>query len=180
MKDLSYCDSIERILISEKIDCDAIVISDELLQFTLLYRSEIKKTFTDNMIKAGLSCALRCGLIHMIPSKYFTIKSGLNRINMSIIAYEFIMNQKKYNEEIKKINNLHLSSYIKFYSTNSNSFIYLNKRLIDTNFSDILQISINPNKFEGVYNSIDSDHILTIFTDQLTGNYKFANQMSPA
>ena len=59
MKNLSYCDSIERILISEKINCDAIVVSDEFLQYTILYRSELTKTFTDRLLKSGLFFIIR-------------------------------------------------------------------------------------------------------------------------
>ena len=51
MKNLSHCDSIERILISEKINCDAIVISDESLQYSLLYHSKELKTFTESILK---------------------------------------------------------------------------------------------------------------------------------
>lgn len=181
MKNLSYCSSIERILISEKIDCDAIVVSDEVLQYTLLYRSELTKTFTDQLLKSGLFYIIRKCFIHSIPSKtsfgdLSHLKHSLLGINLSLTVYNILSSTKKYNEEKKKVENLKLPKYIKFYSTNSNSFIFLNRDLIDIDFSDILQISINPNILEGTYISKDTDHIITIYKDHLNGNYKISNQ----
>ena len=180
MKNLSYCDSIDRILISEKINCDAIVISDETLQYTLLYRSELTRTFTDNLIKSGLNYLIREYIIKSIPDKVSTrslssVKKSLSGINLSITAFEIITNTKEYISDTKKIKSLKLPKYIKFYSTNSNSFIYLNSELIDSNFDDILQVSINPDQLSGIYNSIDNIYSIVIYKDYLDGNYKIKN-----
>lgn len=181
MKNLSYCESIERILISEKINCDAIIISDEVLQYTLLYRSELTKTFTDQLLKCGLFYIVRNYFIHAIPSKtsfgdLTKLKHSLFGINLSLTIYDILSNTKKYHEEKKKLNNLKLPSYIKFYSTNSNSFIFLNQDLINNNFSDTLQVSIDPSILEGTYISKDNGHVITIYKDYLNGNYKINNQ----
>lgn len=180
MKNLSYCDSIDRILISEKINCDAIVISDETLQYTLLYHSEITKTFTDNLIKSGLNYLIRQYVITSIPDKISTsnlslVKRGLSGINISIAAFEVISNTKDYISDTKKINSLKLPKYIKLYSTRSNSFIYLNNNLIDTGFDDILQVSIDPDKLCGLYNSMENDYSVVIYKDYTAGNYKIKN-----
>ena len=37
MKNLSTCESIEKILVLENIQCDAMIISNESLQYSLLY-----------------------------------------------------------------------------------------------------------------------------------------------
>ena len=181
MKNLSYCDSIEHILISEKINCDAIVVSDEFLQYTILYRSELTKTFTDQLLKSGLFFIIRKYLIHSIPSKtsfgdLTPLKHSLLGINLTLTIYDIIANTKKYNEEKQKLKNLKLPKYIKFYSTNSNSFIFLNRDLININFSDSLQISINPNILEGSYICKENNHVITIYKDHLNGNYKINNQ----
>lgn len=183
MKNLNYCDSIDRILISEKINCDAIVISEESLQYTLLYRSELTKTFTDNLIKSGLYYLIRQYMIQSIPDKISTkslssVKKSLSGINISITAFEVITNTKNYISDTKKINSLKLPKYIKFYSTKSNSFIYLNKDLIDTNFDDILQVGIDPENLCGLYNSMDNNHSIVIYKDYLDGNYKIKNTNS--
>lgn len=179
-KNLNYCDSIDRILISEKINCDAIIISDETLQYTLLYRSEIAKTFTDNLIKSGLYYLIRQYMIKSIPDKISTrslssVKKSLSGINISITAFEMINSTKNYISDTKKINSLKLPKYVKFYSTKSNSFIYLNNDLIDTNFDDILQISIDPDKLCGLYNSIGNNYSVVIYKEYIDGNYKIKN-----
>lgn len=180
MKNLSYCDSINRILISEKIDCDAIVVSDETLQYSLLYRSELAKTFTDNLIESGLNYLIRQYMIKSIPDKSSTrslssVKKSLSGINISITVFEIINNTKDYILDTKKLNSLKLPKYNKFYSTKSNSFIYLNSDLIDNNFDDILQVSIDPDKLCGLYNSIDNNHSIVIYKDYIDGNYKIKN-----
>lgn len=70
MKNLSTCESIEKILVLENIQCDAMIISNESLQYSLLYHSDTLKTFSDNMISTILQFWARQAIITRIPKNY--------------------------------------------------------------------------------------------------------------
>ena len=67
MKNLSNSNSIKDILISENIKCDAIMISDKSLQYSLLYHSDSLKVFTDNITRTILQYMSRQCIINGIP-----------------------------------------------------------------------------------------------------------------
>ena len=67
MKNLVNCENIEKILISEKMKCDVLIISGQSLQYSLLYHSEDLKTFTDNIAKTIIYHFGRQTMINAIP-----------------------------------------------------------------------------------------------------------------
>ena len=67
MKNLVNCENLEKILISEKMKCDALIISGQSLQYSLLYHSEDLKTFTDNIAKTIIYHFGRQTMINTIP-----------------------------------------------------------------------------------------------------------------
>ena len=183
MKSIAYGDSIKRILISEKINCDAIVVSDEMLQYTLLYHSEAKKTFTDNLIKSAISFATRESIICTIPkimksnnqNDINNLRKLLTGINISIASLDVLLGVNQYLHEKEKYKELTSSKYIQFYSTKANSFILLNRKLLDTNFNDTLQVCIDCYPLCGLYTNPDSDHELCIYQNFHDGNYYLEN-----
>ena len=174
MKQFSYCDSIERILISEKIDCDALIVSNQTLQSTMLFHSELLNTFTDSLVKSSINCIIRQLSINMISNKFKNIKINLSKINLAFTVYQWLLSTKKYIIESSHIKNLKLPKYIKLYSTNSNSFIFVNKRLLVNEFDDIFQISMDPEKLLGIYTNNDSSYSIIIYKDYYNNTYKIS------
>lgn len=184
MKQLSYCDSIERILISEKIHCDAVILYEEALQYTLLYREELTKTFTDNISKTLFSFIARQCLIKGIPKvcklpNIDTYKFGktLTGINTTMTAYQILKYSSQYYTEKKKISQLDNPEYIRFYSTYSNAFILLNKRLLSEDFDDNFQVNMDNDKLLGIYTNPKTDRKLSIYKDHFDLTYKIQNKL---
>lgn len=178
MKNLSHCDSIERILISEKINCDAIVISDESLQYSLLYHSKELHTFTESIFKTIAWHLIRQKCIkniqnmldnHNINFNARGIMSTLTDANRLYSILKIYAEYKQYTKDKSKYDTLNSSHYIRFYSTKSNVYIWLNKDLINENFDDTIQSSIPNSQLEGLYVSKDGEYRLLIHTDPVSG-----------
>ena len=187
MKNLSLCDSIERILISEKINCDAIVISDESLQYSLLYHSTELKTFTESILKTLAFHLIRKKCINNIQNLFDNhninmsakgISSTLNDANRLYLILKIYSEWKKYNKEREKYNSLNNDHYIRFYSTRSNVYIWLNKDLINESFNDTIQSSIKSSELEGLYVSKDGKYQIRIYTDPFDGQTYMQNRQA--
>lgn len=187
MKNLSLCDSIERILISEKINCDAIVISDESLQYSLLYHSKELKTFTESILKTLAFHLIRKKCINNIQNLFDNhninmsakgISSVLNDANRLYLILKIYSEYKKYNQERAKYNTLNSDHYIRFYSTRSNVYIWLNKDLINEPFNDTIQSSIQSSELEGLYVSKDGKYEIKIYTDHFDGQTYIQNRQA--
>lgn len=187
MKNLSHCDSIERILISEKINCDAIVISDESLQYSLLYHSKELKTFTESILKTLGFHLIRKKCIKNLQNlfdhhnaKFNTgsLTSTLNDVNRLYLILKIYSEWKAYNTDREKHNTLNNDQYIRFYSTRSNVYIWLNKDLLKEEFNDTIQSSINSSELEGIYISKDGDYQLRIYIDPFNGQAHIQNRQA--
>ena len=89
MKDLVNCENIEKILISEKMKCDVLIISGESLQYSLLYHSEELKTFTDNIAKTIIYHFGRQTMINAIPKVINSNKyPNINLIELSFSRHD--------------------------------------------------------------------------------------------
>lgn len=187
MKNLSLCDSIERILISEKINCDAIVISDESLQYSLLYHSKELKTFTESILKTLGFHLIRKKCIknlqnlfdnHNINLSTKGLTSTLNDANRLYLILKIYSEWKTYNKEREKYNTLNNDHYIRFYSTRSNVYIWLNKDLLNEAFNDTIQSSIKSSELEGIYVSKDGNYQLRIYVDPFDGQAHIQNRQA--
>lgn len=187
MKNLSHCDSIERILISEKINCDAIVISDESLQYSLLYHSKELKTFTESILKTLGFHLIRKKCIKNLQNLFenhntkfsaSSLTSTLNDVNRLYLVLKIYSEWKVYNTDREKYNTLNNDHYIRFYSTRSNVYIWLNKDLLKEEFNDTIQSSINNSELEGIYVSKDGDYQLRIYIDPFDGQAYIQNRQA--
>lgn len=187
MKNLSHCDSIERILISEKINCDAIVISDESLQYSLLYHSKELKTFTESILKTLGFHLIRKKCIKNLQNLFdnhdakfntSSLTSTLNDVNRLYLVLKIYSEWKAYNIDREKHNTLNNDRYIRFYSTRSNVYIWLNKDLLKEEFNDTIQSSINNSELEGIYISKDGNYHLRIYIDPFDGQAHIQNRQA--
>ena len=184
MKNLSTCESIEKILVLENIQCDAIIISNESLQYSLLYHSNTLKTFSDNMISTLLQFWARQAIITRIPKIIHQkqcprvdlnqLSSTLSNINKSFTTYQILTHSFEFFNEISKLNRVRSLNYTSFYCANSDSFIILNNDLLDQAFDDILQSKIDCDNLCGVYTNKDIDKTLIIYYDQKGMQYKMS------
>lgn len=184
MKNLSTCESIEKILILEKIQCDAMIISNESLQYSLLYHSDTLKTFSDTMISTILQFWARQAIISRIPKIIHQkqcprvdlnqLSNSLLNINKAFITYQILTHSFEFFDEMSKLNKVRSLNYTSFYCARSDSFIILNNELLDQSFDDILQSKIDCDNFCGIYTNKDSNKTLMIYYDPKNTQYKMS------
>ena len=184
MKNLSTCESIEKILVLENIQCDAMIISNESLQYSLLYHSDALKTFTDNMVFTILQFYARQVIISKIPKIIHQkqcprvdlnqLSSTLSNINKSFTTYQILTHSFEFFDEMNKLNRIRSLNYTSFYCAKSDSFIILNNELLDQAFDDILQSKIDCDNLCGVYTNKDINKTLMIYYDPKGTQYKMS------
>ena len=184
MKNLSTCESIEKILVLENIQCDAMIISNESLQYSLLYHSDTLKTFSDNMISTILQFWARQAIITRIPKIIHQkqcprvdlnqLSSTLSNINKAFTTYQILTQSIEFFDKISKYNQIRSLNYTSFYCARSNSFIILNNELLDQAFDDILQSKIDCDNLCGVYTNKDINKTLIIYYDPKGTQYKMS------
>ena len=168
MKNLVKCENLEKILISEKMKCDALIISGQSLQYSLLYDSEDLKTFTDNIAKTIIYHFGRQTMINAIPkiinsNKYpninlIELSSTLSKVNLAVTSYQLLSSTIDYIEGI--------------YSAKSDSLIMINQNLLSTSFDDLLQSKLDCTDLCGVYINQDLDYSLILYFDPLSTQFK--------
>lgn len=175
MKNISYCDTIEQILISQAIDCDGIVISNHNLEYTILYHSELKHLFTDDLLQIGADYIKRELLIKGFGKILKSPKGNISQliktlssINTSATIIRTLSRTKEYFETRNKLNKFDQLNYIKFYNSAADTCVWLNIRCINSDFKDILQTKISPSTLEGSYSSSNTNHQLAIYFDQFS------------
>lgn len=184
MKNLSTCESIEKILVLENIQCDAMIISNESLQYSLLYHSDTLKTFSDNMISTILHFWARQAIITRIPKIIHQeqcprvdlnqLSSTLSNINKAFTTYQILTHSFEFFDEMNKLNRIRSLNYTSFYCARSDSFIILNNELLDQAFDDILQSKIDCDNLCGVYTNKDINKTLMIYYDPKGTQYKMS------
>ena len=184
MKNLSTCESIEKILVLENIQCDAMIISNESLQYSLLYHSDTLKTSSDNMISTILQFWVRQAIITRIPKIIHQeqcprvdlnqLSSTLSNINKSFSTYKILTHLFEFFDEMNKLNRIRSLNYTSFYCARSDSFIILNNELLDQAFDDILQSKIDCDNLCGVYTNKDINKTLMIYYDPKGTQYKMS------
>lgn len=184
MKNLSYCDTIEKILISESLDCDALVVSNTTLQYSIMYRSEIMHTFTDNLLVIGITYAEREVLIRNLPKfikedvwDLSKISKALSKVNAYYSAFKVLVSIKDYLHEKEKLSKLHNLNYIRLYCAKSDTFIWLNKKLVNINFNDVFQSKINSEDISGIYLDDNAKYKIAIYNDPFTNQWMIENRV---
>lgn len=182
MKNLSTCESIEKMLVLENIQCDAMIISNPSLQYSLLYHSEALKTFSDNMISTILQFCVRQMVISRIPKIFHQkqnsrvdlnqLSSTLSNVNKALTTYQILTQSINFFDEMSKLNRARSLNYTSFYCARSDSFIILNNELLDQVFDDILQSKIDCDDLCGVYTNQKNDKSLMIYYDPKNTQYK--------
>lgn len=182
MKNLVNCENLEKILISEKMKCDALIISGQSLQYSLLYHSEDLKTFTDNIAKTIIYHFGRQTMINAIPkiinsNKYpninlIELSSTLSKVNSAVTSYQLLSSTLDYIEGISKIKKVKKLRYVTFYSAKSDSLIMINQNLLSTSFDDLLQSKLDCTDLCGVYINQDLDYSLILYFDPLSTQFK--------
>ena len=176
--------SIEKILVLENIQCDAMIISNESLQYSLLYHSDTLKTFSDNMISTLLQFLARQAIITRIPKIIHQkqcprvdlnqLSSTLSNINKAFTTYQILTHSFEFFDEMNKLNRIRSLNYTSFYCARSDSFIILNNELLDQAFDDILQSKIDCDNLCGVYTNKDINKTLIIYYDPKGTQYKMS------
>ena len=182
MKNLSTCESIEKILVLENIQCDAMIISNESLQYSLLYHSDALKTFSDNMVSTILQFYARQVIISKIPKIIHQkqcprvdlnqLSSTLSNVTRALTTYQILTHAFDLFDEISKLNRARTLNYTSFYCARSDSVIILNNELLDQAFDDLLQSKVNCDDLCGVYINNEINKSLMIYYDPKNAQYK--------
>ncbi len=182
MKNLSNSNSIKDILISENIKCDAIMISDKSLQYSLLYHSDSLKVFTDNITRTILQYMSRQCIINGIPKfinqrkypniNFKEVSTSLSKINSAFTTYQLLHYSFDFIEDFYKSNKIKKMNYQSFYSSKSDSLIMLNNDLLNHSFDDIIQSSLDCKELCGVYINQDSNQLIILYYDPISTQYK--------
>lgn len=184
MINLSYCNSIDQILTSQKIDCDALLMKTDTMQCAIVYQSKAFKIFTDNLITESCKYFCKEYLIHKLPniihaknsSQIQQLSKTLHTINTSYTLAIMLKYLSEYFYAKTQAQNLNSPAYQKFYNAKSNSYIWLNSELLNSDFDDILQVKIDCKELEGVYMNRKSHRQLAIYLDAFTNSWKFTNR----
>lgn len=184
MKNLSYCDTIEKILISESLNCDALIVSNTTLQYSIMYRSEILRTFTDNILAIGVQYVEREAVIRSLPRfikenvwDISKVSKMLSKVNTSYSVYKVLVSIKDYLKEREKLKQLDNQKYIRLYSSKSDAFIWLNRRLLNTNFNDTFQSKLNAEDIAGMYLDEYGKYKIAIYLDPFTNLWMIENRV---
>lgn len=184
MKNLSYCDTIEKILVSEALNCDALIVSNETLQYSIMYHSEILHTFTDNILSVGIQYVEREAVIRSLPRfikenvwDLSNVSKMLSKVNTSYSVYRVLVSIKDYLKEREKLKQLDNQRYIRLYSSKSDVFIWLNKRLLNSNFNDTFQSKLNSEDISGMYLDEHGKYKIAIYLDPFTNLWMIENRV---
>lgn len=182
MKDLVNCDTIEHILISEKIYCDAIMISNKSLQYSILYHSDSLKIFSDNIAYTLFQYFGYQSIINNIPKiinqkqcpriNLKELSSLLSKINIAFTSYKILNRSLNYLNEVIKMRDLHKMKYISFYSSKSDAIIMINQSILHDSFDDILQSKLDCTDLCGVYTNQNTHQSIILYYDPLLTQYK--------
>lgn len=184
MKNLSYCDTIERILISEALNCDVLVVSNETLQYSIMYHSEALHTFTDNILSIGVQYIEREAIIRSLPKfikenvwDLSNVSKMLSKVNTSYSVYKVLVSIKDYLKERDKLKQLDNQKYIRLYSSKSDVFIWLNKKLLRSDFNDTFQCKLNSEDISGTYLDENGNYKIAIYLDPFTNLWMIENRL---
>ena len=182
IKDLVNCDTIENILISEKINCDALIISNKTLQYSILYHSDSLKIFTDNLVYTLFQCISCQSLINSIPKiinqkqcpriNLKDLSISLSKINIAFTTCRILSYSLEYIDEVIKMKDLHKMNYLTFYSSKSDSIIMINQSILNKTFDDILQSKLDCTDLCGVYSNKDVSQSIILYYDPSLTQYK--------
>lgn len=185
MKNLTYCNTINKLLSTNKIKCDILILTNDTLKCTIAFKSIIKNEFTDEIIKTGFSFAVSEVGIIGISNLFKNTKINYTGIRNSLTTMNLIYSGKKiyeasvdYTRSLKEYNELDTEKYIQFYSSRSDAFIWLNRELLNTEFKDVIQTKIDPSELEGLYISSNGSHQLGIYLDPFTNEWIIENRLS--
>lgn len=180
---LSYCKSIDQILASQNIDCDAIFLQDETMQYALLYQSKAFKLFTDSLITEvckyfGKEYIIQ-KLPHIITNDTAQIQQFTNILSIANTSYTLASIIKYISDYLyakHRANKLNSPRYERFYNAKSNSYIWLNTELLNSDFDDVLQIKLDCKEIGGIYMNRKLNRQLAIYLDAFTNSWKFTNR----
>lgn len=184
MKNISYCDTIERILISESIDCDGLIISNDKLEYSILYHSDALHAFTDDLLAIGASYISKEFLIRGIPkllkkpaTDIKDICATLSNINKTTTIVKTLTRTKGYLEQRDQLNKIDSLKYKRFYNAATNTHIWLNSKIAKLEFKDSLQTKLDPASIQGIYLETNNDQQLAIYLDHFSKQWVIENKL---
>lgn len=185
MKNLTYCNTINRLLANNQINCDILILTNETLQCTIGFKSMIKNEFTDKLVNTAFSFTLTevgiIGLSNLCKNtklNYKEIRNSLTVINTLCSGKKIYNAVSTYQRSLKEFNELDTKCYMQFYSSRSDVFIWINTNLLTEEFKDTIQTKIDPAELEGLYISNDGSRQLGIYLDPFTSEWIIENRIS--